>query len=108
MVGPATGWPAGPKTMSSLREPCARAAGAAMVARVMAASAIAARACAALLDLVLVGQASACPLPVIGCDAARKPRSYGLRCSTGAQASFSCSRLPAGPVPLRGAGLEEL
>src|SRR5690348_7443833 len=103
MVGPATGWPAGPKTMSSWREPCARAAGAAMVARVMAASAIAARACEALLDLVLVGRASACPLAVIGCDAACEPGSEGLRRSNGAQASFSCSRLPAEPVPLKDA-----
>src|ERR1700758_1569146 len=99
--------------MSSLREPCARAAGAAMVARVMAASAIAVRACEALLDLVLVGRASACPLAVIGCDAAREPRSEGLRRNEGAQAgvpvppkgdeaSFSCARLPVGSGPLRG------
>jgi len=39
IVGPATGCPPGPKTMSSLREPCASAAGAAMVARVMTARA---------------------------------------------------------------------
>ena len=46
---------------------------------------------------VLVGQASACPLAFIGCEAVRKPRSEGLRRSNGAQAGV--------PVPLKGASV---
>src|ERR1700751_1908237 len=84
MVGPETGWPAGPKTMSSLREPCARAAGAAMVARVRMASAVAA--VARIAAAMARARTGAQRIAAKTREVALEPRSIGLRRSNGAQA----------------------